>query len=77
MPCHPCPSPRIETSRLFRGEARYEARREPSGRWMVVDTHTDLPAASDGRDFVSLLRRDAFDLAEALNLSEGRKPPVI
>jgi len=62
-------------------EARYETRHDVDchGRWVVIDTLTGLPAASDGRDFVNLTQSDAADIAEALNayLSEGKDPPLV
>lgn len=62
-------------------DQRYEARPDSQarGQWVVVDTHTGLPAASDGKDFTSLSKRDAADIAEALNtyLKEGKEPPLV
>ncbi|KWV51628.1 MULTISPECIES: hypothetical protein [Rhizobium] len=57
---------------------RYEIRQEPRGRWTIVDTLTSLPAATDGRDFVGLSKRDAEDIARELNLAaaEGRDPLI-
>ena len=57
---------------------RYEIRREPSGRWTVVDSMTALPAAIDGRDLVGLSREDARDIAEELNrsIAQGRDPLI-
>ncbi|WP_245306932.1 MULTISPECIES: hypothetical protein [unclassified Rhizobium] len=45
---------------------------------MIIDTLTSLPAASDGRDFVGLSKRDAEDIARELNLSvaQGRDPLI-
>ena len=57
---------------------RYEIRQEPRGGWTIVDTLTSVPAATDGRDFVGLSKRDAEDIARELNLSaaEGRDPLI-
>ncbi|MBO9196205.1 hypothetical protein J5277_19045 [Rhizobium sp. 16-449-1b] len=57
---------------------RYEIRREPSGRWTVVDSMTALPAASDGRDLIGLSREDARDIADELNrsIAQGRDPLI-
>lgn len=57
---------------------RYEICQEPRGGWTIVDTLTSLPAATDGRDFVGLSKRDAEDIARELNLSaaEGRDPLI-
>lgn len=58
---------------------RYVARPDGDGRWEVVDSHTDLPAYSNGRGFVQLGKIDAVDLADALNsyILEGKDPPLI
>jgi hypothetical protein len=57
---------------------RYAVQREPSGSWMVVDSLTLLPAATDGRDLVGLAKEDAQDIARELNSSvaEGRDPLI-
>ncbi|MDP9812091.1 hypothetical protein J2W42_004961 [Rhizobium tibeticum] len=67
MEDEPCP---------FEDLPRYEIRQEPRGGWTIVDTLTSLPAATDGRDFVGLTKRDAEDIARELNLSaaQGRDP---
>jgi hypothetical protein len=58
---------------------RYVATQNPNGKWMVVDDYTGLPAASDGREFVELIKTDALEIAEALNayLIEGKQPPLV
>jgi hypothetical protein len=65
----PCPSEDLP---------RYEIRQELRGRWTIIDTLTSLPAATDGRDFVGLSKRDAEDIARELNLSvaQGRDPLI-
>ncbi|MBW9117573.1 hypothetical protein JNB88_28530 [Rhizobium cauense] len=57
---------------------RYEVHQEPRGGWMIVDTLTSLPAATDGRDLIGLAREDAEDIAHELNLGEaqGRDPLI-
>ncbi len=57
---------------------RYEIRPDLRGGWTIVDTMTSLPAATDGRDFVGLSKRDAEDIARELNLSaaQGRDPLI-
>ena len=42
---------------------RYEARPETGSKWMVADTFTDVPAASNGRVLVMLRKEDARDMA--------------
>ncbi len=57
---------------------RYEARRETPHRWMIVDTLTSLPAASNGRDFTGLSMQDALDITDELNrsIALGRDPLI-
>ena len=60
-------------------EARYEVREDVGETWQIVDTASGLPAATDGRDFVQLARRDAEELAKELNECEegGRSSPLL
>ncbi|MCH4547493.1 MULTISPECIES: hypothetical protein [Rhizobium] len=46
---------------------------------MIVDTFTDLPAASDGRDLVKLRKDDATEMAAELNRCEveGSASPLV
>ncbi len=60
-------------------EKRYGIRQDRDGSWTVIDTLTQLPAASDGRDLVKLEKMDAEDIAETLNedFSRDRKSPLV
>jgi hypothetical protein len=58
---------------------RYQALQDVDGSWQVIDTVTGLPAASNGRDLVKLLKRDAKELAEELESCErqGGASPLL
>jgi hypothetical protein len=60
-------------------DVRYEATPDADGAWRVVDLLTGMPAASNGRDFVRLARRDAEDIAQELNACErdGLPSPLL
>ena len=55
---------------------RYIIRQEPRGTWMVMDSMTALPAATDGKDISGLSKVDAEDIAQELNrsIAGGRDP---
>jgi hypothetical protein len=57
---------------------RYQAQ-EYDGTWQIIDSVTNLPAASAGRDFVKLCKSDAVDIATELNRceAEGTTSPLI
>ncbi|WP_028746564.1 hypothetical protein [Rhizobium mesoamericanum] len=69
MTDEPCPSEDLP---------RYEVRQGRRGGWTIIDTLTSLPAATNGRDFVGLSKKDAEDIARELNLSvaQGRDPLI-
>ncbi|KRB58274.1 hypothetical protein ASE04_28240 [Rhizobium sp. Root708] len=60
-------------------DTRYEPRQERGGTWMVADSFTDLPAASNGRDLVMLRKGDAKEMAAELNRceTEGSESPLL
>jgi len=60
-------------------DKRYEIRQERDGLWTVIDSLTQLPAASDGRDLTNLEKADAQDIADSLNedMSCHRKSPLV
>ncbi len=59
--------------------ARYVVRANLTKGWDVIDTETNLPAASDGMDIVALERVDAEDIANDLNRCErdGVDSPLV
>jgi len=65
-------------SRGQTSDVRYEARLDRDGTWMVADSFTDLPAASNGRDLVMLRKDDANEMAADLNRceTEGSQSPL-
>lgn len=58
-----------------RNDHRYVVEEHADGKWGVYDTYTGLAAASNGKDMVSLSKRDAVEFANELNAAEkaGRK----
>ncbi|TAU52489.1 hypothetical protein ELI15_17285 [Rhizobium ruizarguesonis] len=60
-------------------EARYEVREDAEETWQIVDTANGLPAATNGRDLVQLVHKDAIELAKELNDCEqgGLESPLI
>jgi len=60
-------------------EKRYQVTVDAGDTWQVIDTMTNLPAASNGREFVRLGKKDAQYLADELNAcgAEGRESPLV
>ena len=60
-------------------EKRYQVAVDAGDTWQVIDTMTNLSAASNGREFVQLGKKDAQDLADELNAceAEGRESPLV
>jgi hypothetical protein len=58
---------------------RYAAEKIDRDRWVIIDTHTGQPAASDGKDLTGLDETDAHDIATLLNDSDrsGSPSPLI
>ncbi|KAA0689110.1 hypothetical protein DTW90_31870 [Neorhizobium sp. P12A] len=50
---------------------RYVATVEVAGTWQIIDTATGQAAATNGKEFVQLRKRDAKEIAEELNRCEA------
>ncbi len=58
---------------------RYAAEKVGHDRWVIIDTDTGLPAASNGKDLTGLEENDARDIAGLLNDADrsGRPSPLV
>ncbi len=59
-------------------EIKFALVQQGHGKWMILDTHTDLPAASNGKELVDLDFDDARDIADMLNVEfRANRNPLV